>query len=595
MKKQKLFLVFLAAAAMLSGLLAFVPANPLLAADSSWQATYWNNKTLTGTAVLQRNEAELNHDWVDGSPDPLVNVDNFSARWTRSINFPTSSAYRFTATMDDGMRVYVNNVLIIDSWTDSQVHSLSADVYLTAGDHTVKVEYYDAGGKAVAKLSWVPVGGTAPVPIANWKGEYFNNTSLTGSPVLVRDDASINFDWGVGSPAPTVVADNFSARWTRTQSFDAGRYRFVAQVDDGVRLWVNNQLIINQWVNGNTTYTAEIDLPSGNVPIQMEYFESVGGAVARLSWIKLSGSGDWTGQYFNNTTLTGTPVLTRNDSQINFNWGSGSPATSINSDNFSVRWTRIMNFTAGRYRFTATSDDGVRVWVNGQLVVNGWSDHQPQTFTGEIDLPNGFASLQVDYYEATGGAQVQVSWAPISTTTPPPPAPPTTPAPVTGIGTVVSAYLNVRTGPGITYSIITTLVKNQTVSLTGYRSADANWVQITMANGTKAWVSGKSYYLQTNVTIANMPVWQGTTPTTPAPTSGSGTIQNAYYVNVRTGPGVGYPVMTAVPAGTNVTLLGRNGSTTWLKLRLPNGTQGWMNANYVSNSAAFAGLPVLGN
>ena len=389
MQKHTFSLVFLAAAMLLGSLLAFVPANPLLAADASWQATYWNNKTLTGTAVLQRNEAELNHDWVDGSPDPLVNVDNFSARWTRSINFPASSAYRFTATMDDGMRVYVNNVLIIDSWWDSQVHSLSADVYLTAGDHTVKVEYYDAGGKAVAKLSWVPVGGTAPVPIANWKGEYFNNTSLTGSPVLVRDDASINFDWGVGSPAATVVADNFSARWTRTQSFDAGRYRFVAQVDDGVRLWVNNQLIINQWVNGNTTYTAEIDLPSGNVPIQMEYFESVGGAIARLSWIKLSGSGDWTGQYFNNTTLTGTPVLTRNDSQINFNWGSGSPATGINSDNFSVRWTRIMNFAAGRYRFTATSDDGVRVWVNGQLVVNGLSNHPPQTFTGDIDLPNG--------------------------------------------------------------------------------------------------------------------------------------------------------------------------------------------------------------
>ena len=122
MKKQARFMVFLAVALLLGSLLALVPANPLLAADSSWQATYWNNKTLTGTAVLQRNENELNHDWGDGSPDLIVNIDNFSARWTRSINFPTSSAYRFTATMDDGMRVYVDNVLIIDSWTDSQVH-----------------------------------------------------------------------------------------------------------------------------------------------------------------------------------------------------------------------------------------------------------------------------------------------------------------------------------------------------------------------------------------------------------------------------------------------------------------------------------------
>jgi uncharacterized protein YgiM (DUF1202 family) len=161
---------------------------------------------------------------------------------------------------------------------------------------------------------------------------------------------------------------------------------------------------------------------------------------------------------------------------------------------------------------------------------------------------------------------------------------------------VVSAYLNVRTGPGIQYSIITTLVKNQTVSLSGYRSADANWVQINMSNGTKAWVSGKSYYLQTNVNIANMPVWQGTLPgTPPTPTTGTGSIYNAYYVNLRSGAGVAYPVITAVPAGTTVTLIGRNGSTTWLKMRLPNGTVGWMNANYVSNSATFPSLPVLSN
>lgn len=593
MKKQARFMVFLAVALLLGSLLALVPANPLLAADSSWQATYWNNKTLTGTAVLQRNENELNHDWGDGSPDLIVNIDNFSARWTRSINFPTSSAYRFTATMDDGMRVYVDNVLIIDSWTDSQVHALTADVFLNAGDHAVKVEYYEAGGKAVAKLSWGAIGGTAPVPIANWKGEYFNNTSLAGNPVLVRDDASINFDWGVSSPAWNVVsADQFSARWTRTQTFDAGKYRFTLQVDDGARLWVNNQLIIDKWVNGNTTYTADFDVPSGAVPIKLEYFENVGGAAAKLSWVKLSGTGDWSGQYFNNKTLTGSPVLTRNDSQINFNWGSGSPAATINSDNFSARWMRSINFAAGRYRFTAISDDGVRMWVNGQLVIDGWNDHQPQSFSGAIDLPNGFASLQVEYYEAVGGAQIQVSWTPVPAPTTP--TTPTTPAPTSGTGTVVSAYLNVRTGPGIQYSIITTLVKNQTVNLTGYRNAEANWVQITMPNGTKAWVSGKSYYLQTNVSIANMPVAAGSTPTIPT-TSGAGVVQNAYYVNLRSGAGVGFPVITAAPSGTVVTLLGRNGSTTWLKLRLPNGTVGWMSASYVSNSSAFPSLPVLSN
>ena len=592
MKKQKLLLVFPAVAMMLGGLLAFVPANPLQAADASWQATYWNNKTLTGSHVLQRTETAVDYDWGDGSPDTAVNHDNFSARWTRTINIPSSSSYRFTATMDDGLRVWVDNALIIDSWWDSQVHSLSKDIYLNAGDHSVKIEYYEAGGKAVAKLSWTPIGGTSPVPIANWKGEYFNNTSLTGNPVLVRDDQNIDFDWGGGTPAwGTVSADHFSARWTRSQYFDAGKFRFTVQVDDGVRLWVNGQLVINQWHDsGPVFYTADVDLPSGTIPMQMEYYENQGGAIAKLSWVKLSSSGQWYGEYFNNRALSGSPALTRNDSQINFNWGSGSPATRINSDNFSVRWNRSLNFVAGRYRFTATSDDGVRMWVNGQLVVNGWSDHIPQTFSGEIDLPNGNVPLQVEYYEATGGAQVQVSWTQISSTTPP-----TTLPPGNGTGTVVSSYLNVRTGPGIQYSKITTLVKNQVVSLTGYRNADGNWVQINMADGSKAWISAKTYYLQTSIPVASMPVWQGTLPTTPTPTPGSGTITNAYYVNLRMGPGVSFSVITAVPAGTNVTLLGRNSSTTWLKMRLPSGTQGWMNAYYVSNKAAFASLPVLSN
>ena len=91
-----------------------------------------------------------------------------------------------------------------------------------------------------------------------------------------------------------------------------------------------------------------------------------------------------------------------------------------------------------------------------------------------------------------------------------------------------------------------------------------------------------------------MPVAAGSTPTT-TPTSGTGVVQNAYYVNVRSGAGVAFPPITAVPAGTTVTLIGRNGITTWLKLRLPNGTVGWMSASYVSNSATFPSLPVLSN
>ena len=65
-----------------------------------------------------------------------------------------------------------------------------------------------------------------PVVISDWRGEYYNNPHLDGAPILVRNDVSVNFDWGSGSPGPGIPADNFSARWSRSVNFPAGTYRF---------------------------------------------------------------------------------------------------------------------------------------------------------------------------------------------------------------------------------------------------------------------------------------------------------------------------------------------------------------------------------
>lgn len=583
------WLVGVGAAVMLVGLLAMRSAAPAAAANTAWTATYWNNRTLNGTAVLQRQESDLNYDWGDGAPDLLVNADQFSARWTRTLNVPEGS-YRFTATLDDGMRVWVDNALIIDSWTDSQVRAISKDVYLTSGDHQLKVEYYEAGGKAVAKLAWAPISGPAPVPIGRWKGEYFNNSTLSGSPAVVRDDERIDFDWGGGSPVPASIgADQFSVRWTRTLTLDPGKYRFTVAADDGVRLWVNGRLLIDQWHDANTpSYSADIDLPGGAIPVQLEYYENQGGAFVRLTRTFVSGGSGWTGEYFNNQTLSGVPVLTRNDAQINFNWGGGSPATGINADGFSVRWTRSLSFVPGRYRFSVLADDGVRLWVNGQLVINAWSDHTPQTFTGDITLPGSAVPLQLEYYENTGGAQVQLSWTAVSTE---PPVQP--PAPVgSGTGTVRSARLNVRTGPGLQFNVLGQLAQGQSVSLTGYRSADGNWATITY-NGVQAWISARPAYLQTTANVAGFPVWQGTNTGGPPATTPTGRVTAAYYLNVRSGPFVGNNVLTTIPNGTIVELLGRNASAGWIKVRLTGGTVGWVSGSYLSSTTPFSTLAVV--
>ena len=245
---------------------------------SVWDVSYWNNKTLTGSPTVQTTEADINWNWGAGGPSGLPS-DRFSARWSKYIDV-TAGAYRFTATADDGVRVYVDGSLIINQWSDHPAQTFTADLNLSAGHHNVVVEYYENGGFAVAQFSWSP----KPSEIVNWRGEYFSNRTLTGTPALVRDDANINFSWGTGVPASGLPTDNFSVRWTRTVNFPAGNYRFTTTSDDGVRLWVNGHLLIDKWLDqAAATYSGVINL-SGNVPIKMEYYETGGLAVAQLSW-----------------------------------------------------------------------------------------------------------------------------------------------------------------------------------------------------------------------------------------------------------------------------------------------------------------------
>ncbi len=118
------------------------------------------------------------------------------------------------------------------------------------------------------------------------------------------------------------------------------------------------------------------------------------------------------GDYFAGVGVAGTPLLTRYEA-IDFNWGTAAPATAVPADHFSVRWSGFVTPTAtGSYRFRTVSDDGVRVWVNGQLVINNWTDHAATTNTsGNVSLTAGQRyAVTVEYYERTGGATMRWLW-----------------------------------------------------------------------------------------------------------------------------------------------------------------------------------------
>jgi PA14 domain-containing protein len=102
----------------------------------------------------------------------------------------------------------------------------------------------------------------------------------------------------------------------------------------------------------------------------------------------------------------------RNDTDVNFNWGQGSPDPAVPADNFSARWTRTLNFEGRVYRFSVLADDGVRVFVDNAVVIDEWHSATSTTYTADVNLAAGLHILRIEYYEATGDAYIVFTFAP---------------------------------------------------------------------------------------------------------------------------------------------------------------------------------------
>lgn len=117
------------------------------------------------------------------------------------------------------------------------------------------------------------------------------------------------------------------------------------------------------------------------------------------------------GNYYANTTLSGTPAATQTDPQVAFTW-NGPPTPGVPGTNFSAKWTGTLTPpVTGTYTFGLTSDDGSRLVINGQQVIDNWRDQAPNTETAQVALTAGQpVQIEVDYYQAAGGAMVNLGW-----------------------------------------------------------------------------------------------------------------------------------------------------------------------------------------
>ena len=266
--------------------------------DENYTAKYWNKTPGSSPLipltepVLTRIEAAIAHNWGGTSPDPLVTEDHFIAQWTKNHEFEAGT-YVFTATADDGIRVYIDDEPVIDQWNDQSGLTFAVEKEMTAGVHAIRVEYYENWGDAVAKFSFAKKTVTTPPPTDTYRARYWNiaETAVPAipstAPDLERTDAAIDFDWDIASPGEDINDNFFVAQWDRTAMFEDGEYTFTTTSDDGIRVFIDDEIVLDQWSDhGETVHTAQKVMTAGEHVIRVEYYEKWWTAIAKFSYAK---------------------------------------------------------------------------------------------------------------------------------------------------------------------------------------------------------------------------------------------------------------------------------------------------------------------
>ena len=286
------------------------------------------------------------------------------------------------------------------------------------------------GGTAVASAisnTYLPVvyrqstPTPSPTPPVGWYVEYYANANLSGSPFAARweDYEHPEVDWGKGAPLAGMPSDSFSVRFSGDRTFAAGNYAFYVSADDGCRLYIDGQRVLDEWHAsplGTATYRWAGPLSAGKHQLIVEYYDESSDAMVRLLWFDTGLFPEWRAEYYNNDALDGDPALVRNDGNLDFHhWGTGSPAPGIDATDFSVRWTRAFYVNEGQYVLLEENRGGAKVWVNSwaddRELIDDWSIGSRATRTGFFNArTTGWYMITVTYRKHTGEGRMRFKY-----------------------------------------------------------------------------------------------------------------------------------------------------------------------------------------
>ncbi|MBD2441494.1 PA14 domain-containing protein [Nostoc sp. FACHB-110] len=398
-------------------------SNNTSAVGNGLYAEYYDNKDFTNLKLI-RIDPTVNFNWGTGSPDPSIGADTFSVRWTGQIEAKYNETYTFYTTTDDGVRLWVDNTLIVNRFVNQSAKEVSGAIALQAGKkYDIKLEYYENTVFAMSRLAWSSASQTKEIIP---QSQLFTDAPLT---TAIPNAANITTSGGDSYTFNVTYSDDTAINVATLDSKD-----ILVLGPNGF-----NQLATLVSIDDNTngsqrTATYKINAPDGGkwnatnngvytLVLQANEVSDTQGNFANTATIgnfNVNIAGVGTGlyaEYYDNKDFTNLK-LTRIDPTVNFNWSTDSPDPSIGADTFSVRWTGQIEAKYNEtYTFYTTTDDGVRLWIDNTLIVNRFVNQSATEVSGAIALQAGKKyDIKLEYYENMGRAVSRLAWSSASQT-----------------------------------------------------------------------------------------------------------------------------------------------------------------------------------
>lgn len=390
-----------------------------------------------------------------------------TARFTGKLNVEKAGDYTFYGWGDDGFRIWIDGKLVIDFWVQEwEKEQTSKKVSLNEGLHDVKIEYLQGWGGAVMKLSWESVNANIAKEVIPEKAFYHAKTpadaGLTAQIYKVNGMPSSITSFGFSGEPVNQILKNLDGQDGLKEAIqlsngnseyaaaiihgyitpqESGDYEFVLSGDDAFRFWMNDELMLNSWKlhSDQTKVSQPVHMEKGFLyKIRINYAQADGDAYLNLSWKKDGGETQVIPAECyrqaakpiqgENAAEDQHGLLAEVYGDIFLEEKKGEAVAPLLDKSLSVK-KMLSQYTGsdeyGSFRFTGQleveeegdytfymiGDDGFRLWVNDELVIDFWeSKWDKQQESQPLHLNAGRNDIRIEYFQGFGGAYILWEW-----------------------------------------------------------------------------------------------------------------------------------------------------------------------------------------